>query len=91
MPDVAVHTIKKAMAIVDFILRSSLKRGVQQMNLSLSRAEHATRATFFQHGFPKALGICREYVIEHLGDSSGILVLDETGFLKKGSHSVGVP
>jgi SRSO17 transposase len=33
----------------------------------------------------------REYVVEHLGDEeSGILVVDETGFLKKGEKSVGV-
>jgi SRSO17 transposase len=32
----------------------------------------------------------RSYVIEHLGDPDGILVLDETGFLKKGTKSVGV-
>jgi SRSO17 transposase len=33
----------------------------------------------------------REYVMEHLGDEeSGILVVDETGFLKKGEKSVGV-
>jgi len=31
-----------------------------------------------------------EYVIEHLGDASGVLVLDETGFLKKGDQSAGV-
>jgi SRSO17 transposase len=30
------------------------------------------------------------YVIEHLGDPDGVLVLGETGFLKKGTHSVGV-
>jgi SRSO17 transposase len=30
------------------------------------------------------------YVVEHLGDPAGILVLDETGFLKKGNHSAGV-
>jgi SRSO17 transposase len=30
------------------------------------------------------------YVVEHLGDESAILVVDETGFLKKGEKSVGV-
>jgi SRSO17 transposase len=30
------------------------------------------------------------YVIEHLGDSAGVLVVDETGFLKKGTKSAGV-
>ncbi len=32
----------------------------------------------------------RDYVVEHLGDEEGILVADETGFLKKGIKSVGV-
>jgi SRSO17 transposase len=31
-----------------------------------------------------------EYVVQELGDSNGVLVVDETGFLKKGAHSVGV-
>jgi SRSO17 transposase len=30
------------------------------------------------------------YVIEHLGDPAAVLVLDETGFVKKGTKSVGV-
>jgi SRSO17 transposase len=30
------------------------------------------------------------YVAEHLGDPDGVLVVDETGFLKKGIKSVGV-
>lgn len=30
------------------------------------------------------------YVVEHLGDPAAVLVLDETGFLKKGNKSVGV-
>src|ERR671911_560950 len=32
----------------------------------------------------------RAYVVTHLSDSDGVLVLDETGFIKKGSKSVGV-
>jgi SRSO17 transposase len=32
----------------------------------------------------------RGYVHEHLGDNGGILVIDETGFLKKGTKSAGV-
>ncbi len=32
----------------------------------------------------------RAYVIEHLGEAGGILVVDETGFLKKGKKSAGV-
>ena len=30
------------------------------------------------------------YVMEHLGDADGVLVVDETGFLKKGNKSAGV-
>jgi len=32
----------------------------------------------------------RSYVIEHLGDEQAVLVVDETGFLKKGDKSAGV-
>jgi SRSO17 transposase len=32
----------------------------------------------------------RRYVLQHLGDAEAVLVLDETGFLKKGRHSAGV-
>lgn len=32
----------------------------------------------------------REYVVEHLGDRNAVLIIDETGFVKKGTESVGV-
>jgi SRSO17 transposase len=32
----------------------------------------------------------QSYIIEHLGHPQGVLVVDETGFLKKGTKSVGV-
>ncbi len=32
----------------------------------------------------------RAYVVEHLGDPDAVLIIDETGFLKQGSKSVGV-
>src|SRR3954462_6379583 len=37
-----------------------------------------------------ARDICREYVIAHIGSADGGLGGDETGFLKKGTHSAGV-
>lgn len=32
----------------------------------------------------------RAYVLEHLGTDDGVLIVDETGFLKKGIASAGV-
>jgi SRSO17 transposase len=30
------------------------------------------------------------YVVEHLGDKQAVLIVDDTGFVKKGAQSVGV-
>ncbi len=32
----------------------------------------------------------RDYVVRHLGDPGGVLIVDETGFVKKGTRSAGV-
>ena len=32
----------------------------------------------------------RDYVVGHLGDRDGVLIVDDTGFLKKGTRSAGV-
>jgi SRSO17 transposase len=51
----------------------------------------------FQHLLRRALwdpeavrDALRRYVIQHLGTSDAVVVIDETGFLKKGHHSAGV-
>src|SRR5215210_1426932 len=38
----------------------------------------------------KARDLCRNYVVEHLGAPDGVLIIDETGFLKKRTRSAGV-
>jgi SRSO17 transposase len=37
-----------------------------------------------------ARDLCRDHVVEHLGDPEAVLVVDETGVVKKGKHSAGV-
>jgi len=37
-----------------------------------------------------ARDLCRDYAVERLGAEDAVLVVDETGFLKKGEHSAGV-
>lgn len=32
---------------------------------------------------------CAKYAVEHLGSDEGVLIVDETGFVKKGTESVG--
>jgi SRSO17 transposase len=37
-----------------------------------------------------ARDVLREYVVEQLGERDAVLIVDETGFVKKGEHSAGV-
>jgi SRSO17 transposase len=53
-------------------------RGVQRLLGSADWDENAVRDDL------------RAYVSEHLGEANGVLVVDETGFLKKGKKSAGV-
>jgi SRSO17 transposase len=62
-------------------------------------AEHAGDATpdGMQHLLARAVwdtdGVAadlRDYVVDHLGEPGAVLVIDETGDVKKGTHTVGV-
>src|SRR3982750_341289 len=37
-----------------------------------------------------ARDLCRDHAVERLGAEAAVLVVDETGFVKKGKHSAGV-
>jgi SRSO17 transposase len=37
-----------------------------------------------------ARDVLREYVVEQLAERNAVLIMDETGFVKKGQHSAGV-
>ena len=75
-----------------------LLSGTQRKN-GWQLAEHAREAT--PYGMQRLLSRAvwdvdgvrddvRTYVLEHLGDQEAILVIDETGFPKRGRHSAGV-
>src|SRR3954469_24531819 len=62
-------------------------------------AEHAGEGTpdGMQHLLARAVwdtdGVAadlRDYVVDHLGEAGAVLVIDETGDVKKGTHTVGV-
>jgi SRSO17 transposase len=84
---------RRAMAYLRGLLSPAERKNSWQL------AEVSGDATPYglQHLLRRALwnpeAVCdelRTYLIEHLGDTNAVLVIDETGFLKKGRHSAGV-
>jgi SRSO17 transposase len=84
---------QRAMAYVRGLLSPAERKNSWQL------AEISGDATpyAFQHVLRRALwdpeavrDVLRRYIIQHLGDPEAVLVIDETGFLKKGRHSAGV-
>lgn len=84
---------QRALAYLHGLLSSVKRKNGWQL------AEQAGEAT--PHGTQRLLSAAtwdvasvrdelRTYVLEHLGAEDSVLVVDETGFLKKGEHSVGV-
>jgi SRSO17 transposase len=78
-------------------LRSLLSQVERKNSWQLAEAAGADSP----HGFQRLLGRARwnaaevrddlqRYIIAHLGNTDGVLIIDETGFLKKGNKSAGV-
>jgi SRSO17 transposase len=84
---------KRAMAYVRGLLSSAERKNSWQL------AEGRGDATPYglQHLLRRAIwdvdavrDALQRYLVEHLGEPDAVLVVDETGFLKKGRHSAGV-
>ena len=66
------------------------KNGWQLAEQAGDATPRAAPAVHLQWDADQVRDDLRDYVVEHLGDADGVLVVDETGFLKKGDKSVGV-
>ena len=78
-------------------LRGLLSPAERKNSWQLAEVSGDTTPYAFQHLLRRALwdpeavrDELRCYLIQHLGDPEAVLVIDETGFLKKGRHSAGV-
>jgi SRSO17 transposase len=78
-------------------LRGLLSPAERKNSWQLAEISGAATPYAFQHLLRRALwdpeavrDELRHYIVQHLGDPESVLVLDETGFLKKGRHSAGV-
>jgi SRSO17 transposase len=78
-------------------LRGLLSPAERKNSWQLAEISGAATPYGFQHLLRRALwdadtvrDALRTYIVQHLGDSAAVLVIDETGFLKKGRHSAGV-
>jgi SRSO17 transposase len=78
-------------------VRGLLSPAERKNSWQLAEVSGDTTPYAFQHLLRRALwdpeavrDELRRYVLQHLRDSEAVLVLDETGFLKKGRHSAGV-
>jgi SRSO17 transposase len=78
-------------------LRALLSPAERKNSWQLAEVSGDPTPYAFQHLLRRALwdpeavrDALRRYVVQHLGGPEAVLVLDETGFLKKGRHSAGV-
>jgi SRSO17 transposase len=84
---------QRVMAYVQGLLSPAERKNSWQ----LAEVSGDTTPYAFQHLLRRALwdpeavrDELRTYLVQHLADPNAVLVIDETGFLKKGRHSAGV-
>src|SRR3954447_8626026 len=66
------------------------KNGWQLAEAAGDRAPDGMRDFLGRRRWDAVRDDLRAYWVEHLGDPGAVLVLDETGFVKKGTRSAGV-
>jgi SRSO17 transposase len=79
------------------LLRGLLSPAERKNSWQLAEISGDATPYAFQHLLRRALwdpaavrDELRHYIVQHLADPAAVLVLDETGFLKKRRHSAGV-
>ncbi len=87
------QTHRRALAYLEGLCRAAPRKNSWQ----LAEVHGEANPYGFQHLLGRALGspaaaqqALSAYVMDYLGDAQGVLIVDETGFLKKGRHSAGV-
>lgn len=82
-----------ARSIVQGLLAGGDRRNVENMAEAIDGGVVRTLQKFIAQGVwndRNLLGDLRRHVVEVLGDEDAVLIIDETGFPKKGTKSVGV-
>jgi SRSO17 transposase len=84
---------QRARAYLQGLLSPAERKNAWQLAEMLGEATPYATQQFLYRGVWDADAVrddLRQYVVEQLGDDEAVLIVDETGFLKKGTHSVGV-
>jgi SRSO17 transposase len=84
---------QRARAYLQGLLSPAERKNAWQLAEMLGKATPYGLQQFLYRGVWDADALrddLRRYVVEELGDEEAVLIVDETGFLKKGTHSAGV-
>ncbi len=87
------RTHRRALAYIEGLMSTAPRKNSWQ----LAEVQGEANPYGFQHLLGRAAwspdagrDALQAYVVDHLADTGGVGIIDETGFLKKGAHSAGV-